>query len=119
MTRRLVCGYGLGPTSYPTVGRGRPIIVDYKTAASANPRRFAKSVAEYGYHQQAAWYIDGLEQITGAADAAFLFVVQQKDPPWLVSVCQLDRKTSNSAAGKTGWASKHTRRAVSRGLAGL
>lgn len=69
---------------------GRPIIVDYKTAASAHPRRFAKSAADYGYHQQAPWYIDGLTATTGAEDAAFLFIVQQKEPPWLVSVCQLD-----------------------------
>jgi hypothetical protein len=77
------------PDFLPEVG-GRPIIVDYKTAASANPRRFIKSAYDYGYHQQAPWYIDGLEQTTGAADAAFVFIVQQKDPPFLVSVCQLE-----------------------------
>lgn len=69
---------------------GRPIIVDYKTAASANPKRFVKSAYAYGYHQQAPWYIDGLEAATGAADAAFIFIVQQKDPPFLVSLCQLE-----------------------------
>lgn len=78
------------PDFLPDIARGRPIIVDYKTAASANPRRFIKSAYDYGYHQQAPWYIDGLEQTTGAADAAFLFIVQQKDPPFLVSVCQLE-----------------------------
>jgi hypothetical protein len=78
------------PDWLPDVGAGRPIIVDYKTAASANPRRFIKSAADYGYHQQGAWYIDGLAEVSGAADAAFIFIVQQKDPPFLVSVCQLD-----------------------------
>lgn len=72
------------------VGRGRPLVVDYKTAASANPKRFAKSAADYGYHNQAAWYIDGLAATTGLDDAAFLFIVQQKDTPFLVSVVQLD-----------------------------
>lgn len=78
------------PDFLPEVGRGRPIIIDYKTAASANPRRFAKSAADYGYHMQAPWYIDGLREVAGVDDAAFLFIVQQKDPPFLVSVCQLE-----------------------------
>jgi hypothetical protein len=78
------------PDFLPEVGRGRPIIVEYKTAASANPRRFAKSAFDFGYHQSAPWYIDGLAETTGVQDAAFVFIVQQKDPPFLVSVCQLE-----------------------------
>jgi hypothetical protein len=69
---------------------GRPLIVDYKTAVSANPRKFAKSAVDWGYHMQAPFYIDGLAAVTGADDAAFLFIVQQKEPPHLVSVCQLE-----------------------------
>jgi hypothetical protein len=69
---------------------GRPLIVEYKTSQSANPRRFAKSMFDYGYHQQAAWNIDGLSACCGVDDAAFVFIVQQKEPPWLVSVCQLE-----------------------------
>lgn len=69
---------------------GRPLIVEYKTATTANPRRFAKSMLDYGYHQQAAWNIDGLAACAGVEDAGFVFIVQQKDPPWLVSVCQLE-----------------------------
>lgn len=71
-------------------GPGRPIIVDVKTSQSANPRRFAKSCADFGYHQQGAFYIDGLAACTGVEDAAFAFIVVQKDEPWLVSVCQLE-----------------------------
>ena len=78
------------PDFLPDVGDRRPIIVDVKTSVSASPKRFAKSVADYGYHQQGAWYIDGLAATTAAEDAAFLFIVVQKDPPHLVSVCQLD-----------------------------
>lgn len=78
------------PDWIPEVGGGRPLICDYKTSTSANPKRFAKAVADWGYHQQAAWYIDGLAETTGAQDAAFLFICQMKDPPFLVSVVQLD-----------------------------
>jgi len=78
------------PDFLPDAPRGRPIIVEYKTAASANPRRFVKAAFDYGYHQSAAWYIDGLWEVTGAEDAAFMFIVQQKDPPFLVSTAQFE-----------------------------
>lgn len=78
------------PDWLPNVGGGRPIIVDYKSAASANPYEFRKAAFNFGYFQQAPWYVDGLREITGADDIGFLFIVQQKDPPFLVSVCQLD-----------------------------
>jgi hypothetical protein len=70
---------------------GRLIITDYKTTASADPASFAKSVASFGYHQQAAWYLDAAVGCVGAsADAAFLFVAQEKAAPYLVTVCELD-----------------------------
>ncbi|MCK0517903.1 PD-(D/E)XK nuclease-like domain-containing protein [Williamsia sp. DF01-3] len=69
---------------------GRPLCVDYKTTAkSAQPAAFGKSAADFGYHQQAPFYLDGLEA-NGLADAAFLFVVQSKVAPYLVSVVELD-----------------------------
>jgi hypothetical protein len=69
--------------------RSRLIIVDYKTALSADPAEFAKSVAKFGYDQQAAWYIDGAIE-HGFNDPAFVFIVQQKDPPYLVSLNQIE-----------------------------
>jgi len=35
------------------------IMVDLKTTANASPREFERSVYKYGYHRQAAYYIDG------------------------------------------------------------
>jgi hypothetical protein len=67
----------------------RPIISDYKTARSADPGSFAKSVASFGYHVQAAHYLEGLQMLTGAY-GAFVFAVQEKEPPYLVTVCELD-----------------------------
>lgn len=70
-------------------GRDRIIAVDYKTSASAHPGYFGKASADYGYHMQAAWYLDGLAA-TGVSDnAAFLFIVQAKTPPYPVSVIEL------------------------------
>lgn len=70
--------------------KGRNVCLDYKTSVSANPAHFRKVAFDYGYHQQAAWYLDGLREVQVAADAAFLFIVQRKTPPFTVSVVQLE-----------------------------
>jgi hypothetical protein len=69
---------------------GRILCVDYKSAVSAKPSEFKKAAAKYGYHQQAAWYLDGLREVEVSDDAAFVFVVQCKTAPFLVSIVQLD-----------------------------
>lgn len=68
----------------------RMIVADYKTANSADPAQFAKPAADYGYHQQDAWYSDLITGLGLAAEVAFLFVVQEKTPPYEVSIMQLD-----------------------------
>jgi len=68
---------------------GRPIIVDYKTTDSADPSGIRRSIYRYGYYQQDPWYLDGLAAL-GVDDAAFLFVFQEKTPPYLVTVVELD-----------------------------
>lgn len=65
------------------------LIVDYKSAASAEPGAFATAAARYGYHQQAAWYLDVLADLAIRA-RAFVFVVQEKDPPYAAAVYELD-----------------------------
>ena len=76
-----------------TGARGRLIVTDYKTAASASPDAFAKSVANYGYHQQDPWYRDAVCAVGLSDDPAFLFVVQEKEPPYLVTVAELEPDT--------------------------
>ncbi len=73
----------------PDAPGGRMIVSDYKTSRSAEPRSFAKSAADFGYHCQAAFYIDGIRELLGT-DAAFVFIVQSKTPPYLVTVVELD-----------------------------
>jgi len=69
--------------------RGR-VIVDYKTADSASKPAFSRAVASYGYHQQDPYYRDGVAALGLAADPVFLFIVQEKTPPYLVAVYDLD-----------------------------
>lgn len=66
-------------------------LVDYKTTAKASPRHISQAVATYGYHVQAAHYIEGAVMLDLVPpDAEFLFVFQEKTPPYLVTVVELD-----------------------------
>src|SRR6185437_1970763 len=77
---------------------GRLYIPDYKTADSANPEAFARSAANFGYSQQDAWYSDGAKAL-GYEDPVLVFVVQEREPPYLVSVVELDKESR--AVGRT------------------
>jgi hypothetical protein len=64
-------------------------LVDYKTAASANPSDFGRTAFKLGYHQRAAWYLDGWEALTGETETEYLFVLQEKEAPFLVAPIRL------------------------------
>lgn len=72
---------------HPQPGR-RPILADYKTTEDANPTEFARSAAKWGYPMQADWYLRPARHLYDD-EPAFVFVVQSKTPPYLVSVVQL------------------------------
>lgn len=65
-------------------------IPDFKTTEDAHPDEFRRAVNKYGYHIQAAHTLAGIEAVTGHRPEGFRFVVQEKKPPYLVSVCALD-----------------------------
>lgn len=68
----------------------RPTIVDYKTTArTANPTRFRFEARDFDYPMQDCWYREGLEAATGN-EHAFVFIAQEKEAPYLVSVVELD-----------------------------
>jgi hypothetical protein len=78
-------------------GRGRLIIPDYKTAKSAAPAACSKSMADYGYHMQADWYRAAVAALGLADDPGFVFVSQEKAPPYLITVWQPDPDALDAA----------------------
>lgn len=62
------------------------LIVDVKTTEDASPDGFAKSIANYRYHVQAAWYWDCIEAAYDVEPAGFVFVAVEKKPPYAVGV---------------------------------
>lgn len=71
-------------------------IVDYKTARSANPSKLPNHIYDNGYHQQQEFYRDGaLELGLTELVSSFKFIFQEKEPPYLVSVIELDSAASS------------------------
>jgi hypothetical protein len=67
---------------------GRLIVPDYKTADSADQVTWGRTAGRYTYHMQAAWIIEGLQRLLGV-EVAVVFILQEKEPPYLVSIAQL------------------------------
>jgi hypothetical protein len=79
------------PDWLPNRDSGRTLISDYKTTVDASNEGFTKSIQTFGYYQQSPWYIDVTVALDLASeDAEFLFIAQEKNPPYLVNVIGLD-----------------------------
>lgn len=68
---------------------GRMLLPDLKTAHDASTTKFERSVLDFRYDQQACWYMEAVTALEIADDVQFLFVVQEKSPPFLVNVIEL------------------------------
>lgn len=77
----------------PDWWRDDNVIVDLKTTEDASPEGFAKSIANWRYDVQAAYYLDGVQQATGKRPKAFVFIAVEKKPPYGVGVYVLDSES--------------------------
>lgn len=68
---------------------GLTLAVDLKTTKDANPEAVSRAIRDYSYHQQDAFYTDGIYAATGAEDVRFIFVFVSKTPPYLITVREL------------------------------
>lgn len=71
---------------------GKTVVLDLKSTSDASPDGFAKSVANFGYHRQAAWYSQGIRIETEQVVDLFAFVVVEKSPPFDCGVYYLSAK---------------------------
>ncbi len=66
-------------------------IVDLKIMQNADKASFSAAVAKFGYHIQAAYYMDVIGQTPKPKD--FIFVAIEKDPPYLCGIYRLSQET--------------------------
>ncbi len=64
-------------------------LADLKTCEDANDIEFAKHIDNYGYHYQAAFYLD-VCKLAGRDFSQWLFVAVEKNPPYCCAVYNLD-----------------------------
>lgn len=80
------------------------LILDYKTSIAADKKSFEKSLLNFGYHRQAAWYLDGVERCYGERPKGFIFIVQDKNLPEAIGVYAIEQsaidigRTENTTA---------------------
>ena len=77
---------GIACRCRPDAVTEKGVIVDLKTTRDASPEGFAKSIAQYRYHVQAAFYSDGYKAAFGEAPRGFVFIAVETEPPFLVAV---------------------------------
>lgn len=91
----------------PNPNGRRLLLVDYKTAASAELDALKRAMHSFGYHQQAAWYLQGATEALGVTDPGFVFIAQERTPPYLVTVF-----TPDATALRIGAERNHIARCV-------
>lgn len=72
-----------------TIGSKR-LIVDLKSAASAETEAFIKAAIKHGYDFQSGMYIDGVKESSGD-ECDFVFIVVEKEPPYAINILQADK----------------------------
>lgn len=67
-------------------------IGDFKTTTASDPYSFGKSIINYRYHVQAAFYLDGLAEITGKPATNYFIIACEKARPYNVMVYKLSKE---------------------------
>ena len=77
---------GIACRCRPDAVTEKGVIVDLKTTRDASPEEFARSIAQYRYHVQSAFYSDGYRAAFGEPPRGFVFIAVETEPPYLVAV---------------------------------
>jgi len=68
----------------PDLRRDDGLIVDIKTANSAEPHKFMRDAFDMHYDVSVAMTSDGVEQLTGKRPDNYVFLVIEKKPPFII-----------------------------------
>lgn len=71
-------------------------IFDVKTCSDASPEGFARQIASFQYHVQAAHYAAGFREVVGWDLDRFVFIAVETEAPYAVGVYTLDARSLQS-----------------------
>ena len=77
------------------------VLFDLKSCIDATWIGFAKSIEEYKYYWQDAWYRGGWERAAGWAPDAFIFLAVEKERPYLTAAYEIDPKDMEDGRDET------------------
>ena len=83
---------GLPCKARPDKDAGQSTLVDLKKTRDASLRGFQRSILSFGYHRQAAFYLDGMTAVTGEDHNIFAFIAVEDKPPYRTEVYTLSQE---------------------------
>jgi hypothetical protein len=72
-------------------------VVDIKTCLDAGYDAFSRAIANFKYHWQAWYYLQGISAVTGVEHTKFIFIAVEKDPPYAVAVYEATKDMLKTA----------------------
>jgi exodeoxyribonuclease VIII len=84
---------GIQCKARPDFIREGHILVDLKSTEDASPATFKKDCLKYGYHFQAAMYLDAATAVYGQTFDTFVIVAVEKSAPWGVCCHYITEET--------------------------
>jgi hypothetical protein len=97
--------YGLQCKARVDYLAGRTIF-DVKTCQDASPAGFAKQVASFGYHMQAAHYAMGFKRVRGEMLDRFVFIAVESTYPHMVGIYTLNVESLKAGQTELGKAAR-------------
>jgi hypothetical protein len=91
------------------------LIIDYKTTTAKTPEEYYKGAAAFGYHRAAAWYVDGVTQLTGQEPEGFLHIIQNKDYPEIIGFSLFRGKILETGRAENEFAFEQIKRRLESG----
>lgn len=91
--------------------RGITTAVDLKKTRDARERAFGRAAADYGYALQAAFYMDGLEAVTGKPHK-MVYLCQEDEPPYASAMYRVMPNTQAYLVGR--WQYRNTLAALAQ-----
>lgn len=81
---------GIHCKARPDFIRDGHILLDLKSTEDASYHSFQKDIVKFGYHIQAAMYLDAASAVFSGLYDTFIIIAVEKSPPYAVNVFQLD-----------------------------
>lgn len=106
------------PTNLACKGRPDAIfgntLIEFKTTSRASAWQFQKTILEYGYHTQLAYYSEGLRKC-GIQVAHCIIIAQETEPPFLTAFYRLNDEALKLGADQNETTLKRIKYALESG----